>query len=73
MTLTKNQWIEMYGGPDLLAAEGFDVVPATVLIQPVKGWQVRRKPKLCPHGSKYGCMLCISNAISQISPSIERA
>lgn len=61
----------MYGGQDLLAADGFDVVLCRCPDLACKGWQVRRKPQPpCPHGTPghIGCMLCISDAISESAP-----
>ena len=45
--LTKQQWIERYGGKQLLDAEGFDVVPCdpeTCDDKICHGWRVQRNP-----------------------------
>ncbi len=44
--VTKERWIEMYGGQAVLDREGFDVVPCVDCKDPVcHGWMVRRKPE----------------------------
>jgi hypothetical protein len=41
MKLTKRQWIERYGGQELLDREGFDVVPCEQCDDSVcHGWRV---------------------------------
>lgn len=47
--LTREQWVERYGGQALLDREGFDVVPCFSCNDPIcHGWRVQRKER-CKH------------------------